>query len=216
MTGRTTRPTTAHESLPARAIPERALWLTGDGEADALLSTDPFALLVGMVLDQQVPMETAFAGPLKIVRRFGTLDPLAVAAADPEDFELLCRVPPAVHRYPGAMAARIQGLARVVSQDYDGDASLIWNAPGQDGSPADGHEVRRRLESLPGFGKQKAQIFLALLGKQQGLTAPGWREAAGPYGEEGTARSIADVTDPVSLQRVRDAKRAAKRAAKEG
>ena len=185
------------------------LWMTGDEAADRLLDTDPFALLLGMLLDQQVAMETAFAGPHKIAQRLGTLAPSAVADADPEGFASLCATPPAVHRYPGSMAGRIQSVARAVVEHYDGDVTRLWT----DGQP-DGREVLRRLRALPGFGDQKARIFLALLGKQRGVTPAGWREVAGPYGEEGARRSIADVVDARSLGEVRETKRAAKAAAK--
>ncbi len=185
------------------------LWMTGDDAADRLLDADPFALLLGMLLDQQVPMETAFSGPHKIAQRLGSLDPAAVADADPEAFAALCATPPAVHRYPGSMAGRIQAVARAVVDTYDGDVTRLWT----DGAP-DTREVLRRLKALPGFGDQKARIFLALLGKQRGVTPDGWREVAGPYGEEGARRSIADVTDAASLAAVRETKRAAKAAAR--
>ena len=186
-------------------------WITGDDAADRLLAQDPFALLLGMLLDQQVAMETAFAGPHKILERLGSLEPAAVADADPDDFAALCATPPAVHRYPGSMAGRIQAVARAVVDDYAGDVTRLWT----DGEP-DGREVLRRLKALPGFGDQKARIFLALLGKQCGVTPTGWREAAGAYGEDGSRRSIADVTDPDSLAQVRETKRAAKAAARAG
>jgi uncharacterized HhH-GPD family protein len=185
------------------------LWMTGDDAADRLLDSDPFALLLGMLLDQQVPMETAFAGPSKIAARLGSLEPAAIADADPDAFAALCATPPAVHRYPGSMAGRIQAVARAVVDGYDGDVTRLWS----DGDP-DAREVLRRLTALPGFGDQKARIFLALLGKQRGVTPEGWREVAGPYGEDGARRSIADVTDAASLAQVRDTKRAAKAAAK--
>ncbi|HEY3438722.1 MAG TPA: HhH-GPD-type base excision DNA repair protein [Actinotalea sp.] len=185
------------------------LRLTGDPDADRLLDTDPFALLVGMLLDQQVTMESAFAGPHKIAVRMGGLDVHRIADADPEEFASLCATPPAVHRFPGSMAGRIQAVARAVLDAYDGDVSRLWS----EGSP-DGREVLRRLTALPGFGDQKARIFLALLGKQRGVQPAGWREAAGAYGEEGSRRSIADVTDEASLAAVRDTKRAAKAAAR--
>lgn len=185
------------------------LHITGDDAADALLSSDPLALLVGMLLDQQVAMETAFAGPLKIRERLGRLDAETLARTDPERLEEVFRTPPAVHRYPGSMAGRTQALSAYLLEHHDGDAAAIWTA----GEP-DGAEVRRRLEALPGFGKQKAAIFLALLGKQLDLRAPGWREAAGAYGEEGSFRSVADIVDADSLARVRETKRAAKAAAK--
>lgn len=185
------------------------LWLTGDPEADRLLEQDPFALLLGMLLDQQVTMESAFAGPHKIADRMGGLDPRAIAEADPEAFAALCATPPAVHRYPGSMAGRIQAVAAAVIERYDGDVGRLWT----DGDP-DGAEVLRRLKALPGFGDQKARIFLALLGKQRGVQPAGWREAAGAYGDEGARRSIADVTDEQSLHEVRETKRAAKAAAR--
>ena len=183
------------------------LHITGDADADALLSADPLALLIGMLLDQQVPMETAFAGPAKLRQRLGHLDPARIAAHDPEAFVAICTTPPAVHRFPGSMAGRIQGLCGAVAEQWGGDASRIW-------ADGDGPEILRRLEALPGFGAQKARIFLALLGKQYGLEASGWREAAGPYGEAGSYRSVADIVDPGSLTKVREFKKAAKAAAK--
>ncbi|MBI9115025.1 HhH-GPD-type base excision DNA repair protein [Sanguibacter suaedae] len=185
------------------------LWLTGDPDADALLSADPFALLLGMLLDQQVTMESAFAGPRKIAERLGGLDPRTVADADPDGFAELCATPPAVHRYPGSMAGRVQAVARVVADEHDGDVTRLWT----EGDP-DGPEVLRRLKALPGFGDQKARIFLALLGKQLQVCPDGWREATGPYGDEDARRSIADVTSPESLEEVRATKKAAKAAAR--
>ncbi|MFB8229165.1 HhH-GPD-type base excision DNA repair protein [Cellulosimicrobium sp. NPDC055967] len=189
------------------------LWITGDPDADALLSDDAFALLVGMLLDQQYPMEHAFAGPRKIRDRLGSIDPRAVAEADPDAFVTLATTPPAIHRYGRSMAARVQDLARVVVDEYDGDATRIWTAPGADGAPT-GAEVLARLRALPGYGDQKARIFLALLGKQRGVQPAGWREAAGHYGDEGSRRSIADVTSAESLAEVRTFKKAQKAAAK--
>ena len=185
------------------------LWLTGDDAADTLLTDDPFALLVGMLLDQQVTMESAFAGPAKIADRMGGLDVHRIAEANPEEFAALCATTPAVHRFPGSMAGRIQAVAAAVVESYDGDVSRLWT----DGDP-DGATVLRRLKALPGFGEQKARIFVALLGKQYGVQPAGWREAAGAYGEDGARRSIADVTDPQSLSEVRATKQAAKSAAK--
>jgi uncharacterized HhH-GPD family protein len=186
-----------------------ALHITGDVAADDLLSTDPLALLIGMLLDQQVAMETAFAGPLKIRERLGGLDARTLAQSDPERLTQIFRTPPAVHRYPGSMAGRTQALCAFLLEHYGGDAAALWTS----GDP-DGAEVLRRLKALPGFGDQKARIFLALLGKQCGLSAEGWREAAGAYGEEGSRRSVADIVDAGSLQEVRENKRAAKAAAK--
>ena len=185
------------------------LTITGDRDADDLLSTDPLALLVGMLLDQQVPMETAFAGPAKIRDRLGSFDARAIADTDPDAFVDVCRTPPAVHRYPGNMAGRIQTLCRSLLEDWDGDASALWTR----GEP-DGAEVYRRLAALPGFGDQKARIFVALLGKQYGFDGSGWRQAAGAYGEDGSHRSVADIVDAESLAKVRETKRATKAAAK--
>ena len=185
--------------------------MTGEPDADRLLDDDPFALLIGMLLDQQVPMEVAFAGPHKIAQRMGELDVHRVAEADPDEFAALCSTPPAVHRFPGSMAGRIQAVAHAVVDTYDGDVTRLWT----DGDP-DGAEVLRRLRALPGFGDAKARIFLALLGKQRGVQPRGWREAVGDYGDDGARRSIADVTDEQSLAEVRATKRAAKAAAKSG
>jgi len=185
-----------------------SLSITGDAAADQLLTDDPFALLVGMLLDQQIAMETAFAGPAKIRDRIGTLEPAEIAAQDPEAFEAVFRQTPAVHRYPGSMAGRVQALAVAVRDEWGGDASAIWTQ----GSP-DGAEVLKRLKALPGFGDQKARIFLALLGKQYGYTGDGWREAAGDYGQPGH-RSVADITSPETLTKVREFKREQKAAKK--
>ena len=184
------------------------LQLVQDPEADALLEANPFALLVGMLLDQQIPMEVAFGGPKKIADRMGGVDAAAIADHDPEEFAALCAQTPAVHRFPGSMAKRVQALAQVIVDEYGGDAAALWS----DG--ADGREVLRRLKALPGFGDQKARIFLALLGKQYGVTPTGWRAAAGDYGKAGSHMSVADVRDPGSLQKVRAYKKEAKAAAK--
>lgn len=179
-------------------------------EADALLSRSPLATLIGMLLDQQVPMEWAFTGPYTIAQRLGAddLDAHAIAAADPEEFAALLSDKPAVHRYPASMARRVQQLCAHLVEHYGGDAAAVWT------DVPTGARVLERLQALPGFGTQKSQIFLALLGKQLGVTPEGWREAAGPYGEEGSFRSVADVTGPESLEQVRSYKRAAKRTAK--
>jgi uncharacterized HhH-GPD family protein len=187
-----------------------ALTITSDPQADELLSSNPMALLIGMLLDQQVPMETAFAGPRKIQQRAGSIEPAALAAIEPDEFETMFRQPPAVHRYPGSMAKRVQSLCLVVAEEWNGDAARIWTQ----GDPA-GAEVLRRLRALPGFGEQKAKIFLALLGKQYGYQGPGWQSAASPYGEPGSHLSVADITGPESLAAVREHKRALK-AAKAG
>lgn len=179
-------------------------------EADALLGRSPLAALVGMLLDQQVPMEWAFSGPYTIAERMGRddLDAHEIAARAPEAFAALLSEKPAVHRYPGSMAQRIQQLCRYLVEEYDGDAEAVWRTAGS------GKELLARLQALPGFGKQKAQIFLALLGKQYAVRPTGWREAAGPYGERGAYRSAADITGPASLAKVRAHKQERKAAAK--
>lgn len=185
------------------------LHITGDAAADKLLSDDAFALLTGMLLDQQVTMESAFAGPEKIRTRIGSLEPGTIAGYDPQGFVEVFKEKPAVHRFPGSMAGRVQALAETVDKEWGGDATAIWTQ----GEP-DGAEVLRRLKALPGFGEQKAKIFLALLGKQCGLKAEGWREAAGHYGQADAYLSVADIVDPDSLVKVRASKQAAKAAAK--
>ena len=179
-----------------------------DEAADEVLSNDPFALLVGMLLDQQYPMEHAFRGPWKILDRFGTLAPDAIAAAEAESFADLCATPPAIHRYGRSMAGRVQQLATVVRDQYDGRAESIWT------EAEDARDLLDRLRALPGFGDQKARIFAALVGKQLGVRPAGWQEAIGPYAEDGSFRSVADVVDAPSLAKVREFKQAAKAAAK--
>lgn len=186
-----------------------AIHLTDDTAADELLTDDPLALLVGMLLDQQVAMEVAFAGPLKIKQRLGAFDATTIADTDPDEFAALFKQTPAVHRFPGSMAARVQSLAQVLLDDWGGDAAAIWTQ----GEP-EGKTVLKRLKALPGFGEQKAKIFLALLGKQYGFDGEGWRDASAPYGEEGSHKSVADITSPETLALVREAKRAAKASAK--
>jgi uncharacterized HhH-GPD family protein len=189
----------------------RQLHIAQDEAADALLARDPFALLVGMLLDQQFPMEKAFAGPALIAARMGVegLEPAAVAAADPEQFARLMAGPPAVHRYHSSMAGRVQALAVHVRDTYGGDAARLWR------EAADGAGLAARLRALPGFGDQKARIFVALLGKQFDVRPQGWEAAAGDYAAPGR-RSVADVVDATSLQEVREYKRAAKQAARQG
>ncbi|MEU4272290.1 HhH-GPD-type base excision DNA repair protein [Streptomyces sp. NPDC026092] len=179
-------------------------------EADELLGRSPLAALVGMLLDQQVPMEWAFSGPYTIAQRLGAddLDAGQIAAYDPEAFGALLSEKPAVHRYPGSMAKRIQQLCQFLVDEYGGDAEAVW------ADAKSGKELLARLKALPGFGVQKAQIFLALLGKQYGVRPTGWREAAGAYGDQGSYRSAADITGPESLAKVRAFKQEAKRAAK--
>jgi len=179
------------------------LQLAQDSDADAVLEREPFALLVGMLLDQQVPMERAFGGAARLHVRLadrGGLEPTAVADIDPETLVEICSTPPAVHRFPAAMARRIHALASAVRDTYAGQTTAIWQ------QADDGAELRRRLQDLPGFGEQKARIFTALLGKQRGVRPEGWRAAAGAYGAEGSTLSVADVVDADSLARVRATK----------
>ena len=185
----------------------QAIHITGDDAADQILSDDPFALLLGMLLDQQYPMEHAFRGPAKILDRFGTLDPETIAAADPEEFADLCATPPAIHRYGRSMAGRVQALASEVVEKYAGEASRIWT------EAVSGAELMTRLQALPGFGKQKAQIFTALVAKRLGVRPEGWERAVGDYSLEGY-RSVADVVDPESLAKVRAYKKEKKAAAR--
>jgi uncharacterized HhH-GPD family protein len=178
-----------------------AIQIAQEPHADQVLAESPFALLTGMLLDQQYPMEHAFRGPAKILDRFGSLDPATVAAADPEEFASLCSTPPAIHRFPGSMAARVQALAAHVVEEYDGHAERLWE------QAESGRDLMRRLQALPGFGRQKAQIFVALVAKQLGVRPPGWEDAAGAYAEQGSYRSVADVVDATSLDKVRSFKK---------
>ena len=185
---------------------KRTMHLAGEPAADTLLAEDPNALLIGMLLDQQIPLEKAFAGPAVLMARLGKLDVAEIAGADPEGFAAVCAERPAIHRFPKAMAARIQSLCQLLVDEWDGSAANLFDAP-------TGAELRRRVSALPGFGEQKAKIFVALLGKQWGVTPPGWREAAGDFGPEGF-RSVADIVDAESLGQVRAFKKAAKAAAR--
>jgi uncharacterized HhH-GPD family protein len=186
------------------------LYLATEEPADELLSTDPLALLVGMLLDQQVPMEWAFGAPYRLAERLGVgrLDAAQIAGYDPDELVALFSTPQALHRFPGSMAKRTQQLCQYLVDEYDGDPAAVWEGA------ADGADLVKRLGKLPGFGKQKAQVFAALLGKQLGVQPEGWREATGAYGEPGVFRSVADITDDGSLARVRDYKKQMKAAAK--
>lgn len=187
--------------------------LSQNADADALLERDPLALLVGMVLDQQVPMEKAFSSPLELTRRLGhDLEARELAEFDVAELAAVFAQRPALHRFPASMAGRVQEVARVLVTNYEGDVTRLW--AGVD----DGAELLARIAALPGFGKQKAAIYLALLGKQRGVRPAGWREAAGDYGRDGVHLSVADITDADSLARVREAKQRAKAAvrAREG
>jgi uncharacterized HhH-GPD family protein len=184
-----------------------AIRITGDLEADEVLSEDPFALLLGMLLDQQYRMEDAFKGPHKLLTRLGHLDPGRIAAIDPEEFKAIASRPPAIHRFPGSMATKVQAVAQIVDGQYGGDATRLW------ADAATGAELVRRVQQLPGFGKQKAQILVALLAKQLDVRPDGWEQAVGDYAGAGY-RSVADVVDEESLQKVRAFKQEQKAAAK--
>jgi uncharacterized HhH-GPD family protein len=185
------------------------LHLSGDPEADKLLSDDPLALLIGMVLDQQIPLEWAFYGPFNLVQRLDDrLDAAGLAEMPEEALIAVFAARPALHRYPAAMAKRVQALARHLVEEYGGDAAKVWT------TAPDGHELLRRVRALPGFGQQKAKIFIALLGKQLGLNAAGWVDVASPFGHHGTHLSIADIDGPESLALVRQHKKEMKAAAK--
>lgn len=183
--------------------------LSGDEAADRLLEEDPLALLIGMVLDQQIPLEKAFKSPADLKERMGgTLDVKAIADADPDELARIFSTPPALHRFPASMAKRVQELCRMLVDDYGGQADLVWS------SAKDGNELLANVKALPGFGEQKAKIFVALLGKRLDVTPPGWAEAAGDYGEAGSFRSVADIDSPESLRRVRAYKQDMKAKAK--
>ncbi|MBV9094581.1 MAG: Fe-S cluster assembly protein HesB [Streptosporangiaceae bacterium] len=178
-------------------------------EANELLARSPLALLIAMVLDQQVPLERAFSAPLDLARRLGH-EPTAaeLGGLDPAALAAVFSRRPALHRFPRAMAARVQELARIIAENYDGDAAALWTSAGS------GAELVQRVQALPGFGPHKARIFVALLGKQFGVRPRGWRAAAGEFGAEDARLSVADITDPASLAQVRAVKQSAKAAAK--
>jgi uncharacterized HhH-GPD family protein len=176
------------------------LAITGDAAADELLNTHPFALLLGMLLDQQVPMEWAFKGPDTLRNRLGSVDPEALVGAGPEAFQAAFSTKPALHRFPGSMGGRAYALAEFVVAHYGGDTAAIWrDAPS-------GAELYRRVRELPGYGDEKAKIFVAILGKRFDVRPEGWREAAGAFGDD-TPRSVADIDGPESLARVREWKK---------
>ncbi len=182
--------------------------LSQNADADALLSRDPLALLVGMVLDQQIPLEHAFSSPYVLTRRLGhELDAREIASYEPDKLALLFSTPPALHRFPGSMAGRVQAMCQALVDQYGGDAAKVWDA-------SDATELYQRIKALPGFGEQKAKIFVALLGKQLGVKPSGWREISEPYGAEGSRKSVADITDAASLAEVRSYKQQMKAAAK--
>jgi len=181
------------------------LYITGDPEADGLLNTDGTALLIGMLLDQQVPMEWAFHGPATLRARLGHLDAMTIAAMDRDEFVAVCCQKPAIHRFPGAMGKRIHDVCTVVANEYGGKAQRIW------ADVPDGAELLRRLHALPGYGDEKSRIFVAILAKTQGVAPPGWQDAAGKFGDD-SPRSVADIDCPESLAKVRAWKQAQKAA----
>ncbi len=186
-----------------------ALFLSGEPEADALLTEDPLALLIGMVLDQQIPLEKAFRSPFDLRQRLGgTLDAAGLASMDPEELAARFSTRPALHRFPRSMAARVQELCAQIVESYGGDAAAVWT------TAASGRELLDHVRALPGFGEQKARIFVALLGKQLGVRPPGWEKAAGPFGEAGSFRSVADIDSPETLAKVRQYKQQMKARAK--
>ncbi|MEM9515805.1 MAG: HhH-GPD-type base excision DNA repair protein [Actinomycetota bacterium] len=184
------------------------LYITGDTDADGLLNGDGNALLIGMLLDQQVPMEWAFKGPATLRERLGHLDPTKIAAMNVDEFVTVCADKPAIHRFPGSMGKRIHAVCTSLVEDYDGDAHNLWR------DVDDGAELYRRLKALPGYGDEKSKIFVALLAKTQGVAPEGWQKAAGKFGDD-TPRSVADIHDDESLQAVRSWKKAQKAAKKD-
>ncbi|WP_395159017.1 HhH-GPD-type base excision DNA repair protein [Ilumatobacter sp.] len=184
------------------------LYITGDEAADALLNTDPNALLLGMLLDQQVPMEWAFAGPATLKQRLGHLNPAAIAALDEASFVAICCEQPAIHRFPASMGKRIQQVCAFLVEHHDGDAANIWR------DADSGRDIFRRLKALPGYGDEKSKIFVAILAKTQGVAPDGWREAAGKFGDD-VPRSVADIHDEASLAVVREWKKEQKAAKKD-
>jgi uncharacterized HhH-GPD family protein len=183
------------------------LAVTGDSKADEVVNTDPLALLLGMLLDQQVPMEWAFTGPYTLQQRLGKLDAAQIAAMDPDEFLAVAKGPPAIHRFPGSMGKRVQALAQAIVDDFDGDAGAVWR------DVESGDELHRRLIALPGYGEEKTRIFIAILAKRFGVRPKGWEEAAGPFSDD-TPRSVADIDSPETLARVRQWKQARKAAGK--
>ena len=181
------------------------LFITGDPDADAFVNSDGTALLVGMLLDQQVPMEVAFRGPTTLRGRLGHLDPLAIAAMDLDDFVAVCCAKPAIHRYCGAMGKRVHALCVVLAEQYGGRGERVWDGV----KSAD--VLYQRLRELPGYGDEKSRIFIAILGKRMGVRPRGWKDAAGKFGES-TPRSVADSTSPATLAKIREWKRAQKAA----
>jgi uncharacterized HhH-GPD family protein len=184
-------------------VTEATIPVTGDPEADGLLVEDPLALLIGMLLDQQVPMEWAFKAPHTLKERLGGLDAAKISAMPVEEVEAVFKAKPALHRFPGSMGKRTHALCRAVVDDYGGDAEAIWR------DAASGDELFQRLKALPGFGDDKSKIFLSLLAKRLGVRPPGWEEAGAPF-SDAIPRSVADIDSPETLALVRNWKRSQK------
>jgi len=198
-------------ALDATVSPMADLHLSQDTDADRLISRDPLALLIGMVLDQQIPLERAFSAPRDLEERLGgDIDVLRIAGMDPDELVAIFSQRPALHRFPTANAKRIQQLCQLVVDEYGGQAANIWMMA------ETGADLLARIRALPGFGEQKARIFVGLLGKQLGVQPPGWDGAADPFGQEGTFMSVADIVDPESLGKVRAYKQQLKAAARAG
>lgn len=181
------------------------LYITGNAASDKLLNSNGTALLIGMLLDQQVPMEWAFKGAHTLKQRLGHLDPRRIANMDPDRFLAVCLDKPAIHRFPKAMAQRIQGMCRIIADDYGNKGENIW------AGVEDAAELFERLRKLPGYGEEKAQIFIALLGKRFDITPVGWKKAAGVFSDS-NPRTVADITSPETLLKVRAWKKAEKAA----
>jgi uncharacterized HhH-GPD family protein len=195
-------------SAKSTTAPTPVLAVTGDPDADRLLVEDPLALVIGMLLDQQVPMEWAFRGPVRLKERLGgTLDANAIAAMSEDEIVAVFQTKPALHRFPGSMGKRTYALCRFLADEYGGDAAAVWTGA------SSGAELLTRVEALPGFGEEKAKIFVALLAKRFGVRPKGWEEAAAPF-SDAAPRSVADIDSAEALEQVRAWKKAAKAAGK--
>ena len=181
------------------------LYITGNTKSDALLNSNGTALLIGMLLDQQVPMEWAFNGAYTLKQRLGHLDPRRIAGMDPDEFLQVCLEKPAIHRFPKAMAQRIQGMCAIIASDYRNKGENIWK------DVTDAQVLFARIRTLPGYGEEKAQIFVALLAKRFDIAPDGWKKAAGVFSDS-NPRTVADITSPETLLKVRAWKKAEKAA----
>jgi len=173
---------------------------TDNEEANRLLDTDPLALLIGMVLDQQVKMEKAFIGPYELKKRLGGLDARTIASMDPDALDRVFRERPALHRFPGNMARRVQAMTQAVVKDYGGEAGAVWR------EARDGDDLAKRISRLPGFGEMKTKIMISVLAKKFGVKPPGWEKHAASW------HSVADVDSPETMAQARAVKRKMKAA----